>query len=110
MRDGKHTGKRPPANRTRNIPGRSRGGRRAGRSRNFMDQSTLLIIMAGAVSVSAIALVIQAFLLFGTFKATQTVRDRVVTMLPKVEALLDTSRAAVDEGRAGIAEIREKSN
>jgi len=75
-----------------------------------MDQSTLLVIMAGAVSVSAIALVIQAFLLFGTFKATQTVRDRVVTMLPKVEALLDTSRAAMDEGRAGIAEIREKSN
>jgi len=70
----------------------------------------LLVIMAGAVTVSAIALVIQAFLLFGTFKATQTVRDRVVTMLPKVEALLDTSRAAMDEGRAGIAEIREKSN
>ena len=75
-----------------------------------MDQSTLLVIMAGAVSVSAIALVIQACLLFGTFKATQTLRDRVVTILPKVEALLDTSRAAVDEGRAGIAEIREKSN
>jgi ElaB/YqjD/DUF883 family membrane-anchored ribosome-binding protein len=30
--------------------------------------------------------------------------------MPKVEALLDTSRAAVDEGRAGIAEIREKAN
>jgi len=75
-----------------------------------MDQSTLLVIMAGAVSVSAIALVIQACLLFGTFKATQTVRDRVVTLMPKVEALLDTSRAAVDEGRAGIAELREKSN
>lgn len=75
-----------------------------------MDQSTLLVIMAGAVSVSAIALVIQACLLFGTFKATRTVRDRVVTLMPKVEALLDTSRAAVDEGRAGIAEIREKSN
>ena len=75
-----------------------------------MDQSTLLIIMAAAVSVSAIALVIQAFLLFGTFKATQTVRDRVITIMPKVEELLDTSRAAVDEGRAGIAELREKSN
>jgi len=75
-----------------------------------MDQSTLLVIMAGAVSVSAIALVIQACLLFGTFKATQTVRDRVVTLMPKVEALLETSRLAVDEGRVTIAEIREKSN
>ena len=75
-----------------------------------MDQSTLLVIMAGSVVVSAVALVIQAVLLFSTYRATQTVRDRVVTLMPKVEALLDTSRAAVDEGRAGIAEIREKSN
>ena len=66
--------------------------------------------MAGAVVVSAIALVIQAILLFGTYKATQTVRDRVVTLMPKVEALIDTSRLAVDEGRVTIAEIREKSN
>ena len=75
-----------------------------------MDQTTLLIIMTGAVSVSAVALVIQALLLFGTYKATQTVRDRVVTLMPKVEALIDTSRLAVDEGRITIAEIREKSN
>jgi hypothetical protein len=75
-----------------------------------MDQSTLLVIMAGAVCVSAVALVFQAFLLFNTYRATETVRDRVVSMLPKVEALIDSSRAAVDEGRAGIAEVREKSN
>ena len=75
-----------------------------------MDQSTLLVIMAGAVTVSAIALVIQAILLFSAYRATTIARDRIVTLLPKVEALLDTSRAAVDEGRAGIAEIREKSN
>jgi len=66
--------------------------------------------MAGAVTVSAVALIIQAILLFQTYKATESVRDRVITLMPKVEALIDTSRAAVDEGRAGIAEIREKSN
>lgn len=75
-----------------------------------MDQSTLLMILGGAVSLSAVALLIQAIVLFNTYQATRAIRDRVVTLMPKVEALLDTSRAAVDEGRAGIAEFREKAN
>lgn len=75
-----------------------------------MDQTTLLIIMASAVVVSAVALVIQAFLLFSSYRATLAVRDKVITLMPKVEALLDTSRLVVDEGRVTIAEIREKSN
>jgi hypothetical protein len=75
-----------------------------------MNQDSLLIIMTVAVSVSAVALVIQMGLLFGMFKATQTVRDRLLALLPKIEGLVDASRVAVDESRAGVAEIREKSN
>jgi hypothetical protein len=75
-----------------------------------MEDSTLLLIMAGAVSVSAVALVIQACMLFGMYKATVVLRDRVMVTLPKVEALMETSRTAVEEGRVAIVEIREKSN
>lgn len=72
--------------------------------------STLLMIMAGAVVVSAAALVFQAVMLYGTFRAASTIRDRVVELLPKLEGLVDAARVAVDESRAGVAEVRAKSN
>lgn len=75
-----------------------------------MDQTTLLYIMAGAVCVSAVALVIQACLLFGMYRTTVTLQQRVLTVMPKVESLMDTSRIAIEESRATIAEIRVKSN
>jgi len=75
-----------------------------------MEQTTLLYIMAGAVVVSAVALVIQACLLFGMYKAAVTLQQRVITLLPKVEELTVTSKAAVEEARAAIAEVRQKSN
>lgn len=75
-----------------------------------MDQTTLLYIMAGFTCVAAIALVIQACLMFGMYKATVALTERVTLMLPKVEALMDTSRVAIEESRATIAEIRQKSN
>lgn len=75
-----------------------------------MDQTTLLYFMAGVFTVSAVALVIQMILVVQVYKATMTVTGRAMAMLPKVEGLLDSSKAAVDEGRATVAEIRQKSN
>jgi ABC-type transporter Mla subunit MlaD len=75
-----------------------------------MEQTTLLYVMAGAVAVSAVALMIQACLLFGMYKATQALQQRMLTLLPKLEELTVSSRAAVEEARQAIAEIRQKSN
>lgn len=75
-----------------------------------MEQTTLLYVMAGAVVVSAVAIVIQACLLFGMYKATLALQQRVLILLPKVEELTVTSRLAIDEARAAIGEFREKSN
>lgn len=75
-----------------------------------MDQTTLLYIMAGFTAVAAVALVIQACLMFGLYKATVALTERVTAMLPKVEALMDTSRVTIEESRVTIAEIRQKSN
>lgn len=74
-----------------------------------MDESTLLYIMAGAVSVSAIALVIQAFMLFGMYKAVAALRERVMITLPKVEALMETSKTTLEDARATIMDLRVKS-
>ncbi|MEI9812675.1 MAG: hypothetical protein WDO18_08365 [Acidobacteriota bacterium] len=75
-----------------------------------MDQMTLLWVMAGAVIVSAIALVIQACMLFGMYKASQALRERILTVLPKLEELVETSRDVIEEGRMTVVEIRQKSN
>src|ERR1700733_4835738 len=82
-----------------------------------MDQQALLIIMAVFVAVAAIALMIQAGMLFGIYKSSRAMQAKVDTLapkieqlLPKIEALADTSKAAVDESRVTIAEISGKTN
>jgi len=70
-----------------------------------MDQQTLLVIMAVFVAVAAIALVIQAGMLIGIYKTTRAVGEKVAHLAPKIEALTDTSRAAIEESRASLKEI-----
>lgn len=66
--------------------------------------------MTGAVVVSALAIVIQAGLLFGMYKSTNILRDRLLTTLPQLEALMATSKTAIEEAREAVADIRVKSN
>jgi hypothetical protein len=75
-----------------------------------MDQSTLLYVMAGAVTVSAVALVVQMFLLVGMYKATMNAQVKLLALLPKVEGVLDSSRVVLEESRTAVTEIRQKSN
>jgi CBS-domain-containing membrane protein len=74
-----------------------------------MDQQTLLVIMTVFVTVSAIALLIQAGLLFGIYKASRTLEQNTQRLLPKIEALLETSRVAVDDSRKLIDEVSTKA-
>ena len=74
-----------------------------------MDQQTLLIIMTVFVTVAAIALVIQMGLLFGIYKTSRTLEQNATRLLPKVEALVDTSKIAVDDGRKLIDEVARKT-
>ena len=61
------------------------------------------------VIVAAIALIIQAVMLSGVRKSALAVEQQVARLAPKVEALAESSRAAIDEGRASIAEISERT-
>ena len=74
-----------------------------------MDQ-TLLILMIVVAGVSAIALCIQAGMLFGIWKASKATQDRIVIMIPKVEKFLETSQEAIEQSKKQILEITTKTN
>ena len=75
-----------------------------------MDPQNLLGIMTVFVVVAAIALVIQMAMLIGIYKSSRGLAENVQRLLPKVEALVETSRVAVDDSRKLIAEATAKTN
>ncbi len=70
-----------------------------------MDEHSLLVTMAVFVAVAAIALLIQAGFLFGIYKSTKAMHDNTVRVLPKIESLVTTSQAAIEDGRVRFSEI-----
>jgi hypothetical protein len=72
--------------------------------------NNLLIIMAVFVFVAAIALCIQAGLLYGIYRSARSLEQKTTALLPKVDALVDTSRSAIEDSRKQIHEITVKTN
>ena len=75
-----------------------------------MDTNALIVVMTVFVIISAIALCVQAGYLFGMYKAVRTLQDRVTPLMPKVEALVDSTKATVDESKQQIIDITTKAN
>jgi hypothetical protein len=75
-----------------------------------MDQQTLLITMAVFTGVAAVALIIQAGFLFGIYKASRGMNDKVTRLMPKIESLLETSRQTIEDSRKQIADITSKAS
>jgi ABC-type transporter Mla subunit MlaD len=75
-----------------------------------MDQMTLLYIMTAFVIISAIALLIQAGFLFGMYKTAKTMEEKIVPLMPKVNALLDTTKTTVEQSKKQIIDITTKAN
>jgi hypothetical protein len=82
-----------------------------------MDQQTLLTVMTVFVCVAAAALLIQAGLMFGIYKAAramqenvQRVMPKVESMLPKIDALLESSRITIEDSRRQIQDITTKTS
>lgn len=74
-----------------------------------MDQ-TLLIIIAVFVFVSALALCIQAGLMFVIYRATRAIEDKAMPLVPKLDALVDATRVVVEDSRTQIHDITVKTN
>ena len=75
-----------------------------------MDQQLLLYIIAGFVLIAAIALCIQAGFLFGMYKATKAMQEKIVPLVPKVEGLIAAATTTVDTSRRQIVDITTKAN
>ena len=76
-----------------------------------MENQAFLIIIGVFVAIAAIALCIQAGMLFGIYKSAKSTEEnvkrvmpKVETLLPKLEALVETSTAAIraSEGRSRV--------
>lgn len=75
-----------------------------------MDQQTLLYIMAAFVIVAAIALLVQAGMLVGIYRTSRAAEQKFGILLPKIEALVESSDHAVMQSRQQILEITTKAN
>lgn len=75
-----------------------------------MDQQTLLTVMTVFVCISAIALLIQAGMLFGIYRSARGLQENVQRLLPKIESLIDISRQTVEDSRKQILEITSKTS
>ncbi len=75
-----------------------------------MDQTTLLYVMTGFVIIAAIALCIQAGMLYGIARTTKSLQNQIQPLVPKVESLVDTTKTTVEQSRKQIAEITTKAN
>jgi hypothetical protein len=74
------------------------------------NQTIFLAVIAVFVAVSAAALIFQAAMLYGTYKAAQELRDRIIPLTVKVDALVEVSRTTIDEARVKMVEIANRTN
>jgi hypothetical protein len=75
-----------------------------------MDQQTLLTVMTAFVIIAAVALIIQAAMLAGIYKASRGMQENVQRLMPKIEGVLETSRQTIADSRKQIADITSKTS
>jgi hypothetical protein len=75
-----------------------------------MEPNAWIIVMTAFVIIAAIALCVQAGLLFGMYRTTRAMQDRVMPLLPKVESLVESARTTVDHSRLQLVEMTGKAN
>lgn len=69
----------------------------------------LIIVMTFAVVLSALALLAQALMVFGMFKAVRTLQERVTIFLPKAEQFLSTAQVALADTQKQVKEISTRA-
>ncbi|HJY05761.1 MAG TPA: hypothetical protein VJ323_05560 [Bryobacteraceae bacterium] len=66
---------------------------------------TLLIILTVFVVLAAIAMIVQAFTLFGVFFAVKRLEQKVNGFLPEAAKLVEVAKQTVSEAKQHISEI-----
>ena len=75
-----------------------------------MTPETLLYIMTVFVIVSAVALVLQFFMLFGVYRSVKAIHEKISPLIPRTQAVLDTAERTIEQSRKNILEITAKAN
>lgn len=75
-----------------------------------MDQTTLLYVMTAFVIISAVALSIQAGMLVALRQQTKSLQEKINPLVPKVDALVETTKVTVEQSRQQMAEISGRAN
>jgi len=73
-----------------------------------MNQEILLYIMTGFVIIAAIALSIQAGLLYGIYKSSKAMQEQAASIMPQAKSILAKAEATLDQSRKNVVDITEK--
>jgi len=75
-----------------------------------MDEHSLLTVMTVFVIVAAVALLIQAGMLVGIFRASRGLQQNVQRLTPKIEGVLEVSKQTIEDSRKQVADITSKTS
>ena len=75
-----------------------------------MNTDLLLVVMTFFVALSAVALLIQAGLLFGIYKTTKALQSQATSILPQAKSILAKAETTIEQSRQNIVEITAKAN
>lgn len=75
-----------------------------------MAPEVLLYVMAGAVVVSAMALVLQVIILLGLYRTAQSTNAQIREMLPGLHRLIDSAQDTLAVSRKQITEVTTRAN
>lgn len=75
-----------------------------------MNQEMLLVVLTFFVAISGLALLIQAFLLYGIYRTTKSIQVEALSILPQAKSILAKAETTLDDSRKNIVEITAKAN
>ncbi|MBK7928227.1 MAG: hypothetical protein IPJ98_12255 [Bryobacterales bacterium] len=74
-----------------------------------MEPQVSNVIVSIAMCIVAVAVLFQAAMVFGMYKAAKELRDKMNVFLPKAEVLLGSAEKSLNESRAEIKDITTKA-
>lgn len=66
-------------------------------------------VITAAVVVSALAMILQAVLLYGLYRSSKATRDHVALIAVRSESLVETAQKALEQSRKQIGEVTSKA-
>lgn len=74
-----------------------------------MSPDALLYLMAGAILISASALVLQTCLFLGSYKSTKAIREQVAVIAGQTESFVESAQRTLEHSRKQISEVATRA-